>query len=164
VLNVGTPELLLILLIALIVLGPSKLPDAARQVGRAMAELRRLSSGFQAELRDAMQEPRPSYELDSTPPPGTEVDDMNAELASAREEAFGESGAPAPPSAGRPRRTERLTARPAAPAKRAAGAKGAKGSTARPARKAAPARPRGSAKQAGGGAATSKPAAKKKRR
>ena len=55
--NVGTPELLVIMLVALIVLGPTKLPDAARQVGRFVGELRRMSSGFQDELRDAMQEP-----------------------------------------------------------------------------------------------------------
>lgn len=55
--NVGTPELLVILLVALIVLGPNKLPDAARQVGRFVGEMRRMSSGFQSELRDAMQEP-----------------------------------------------------------------------------------------------------------
>lgn len=47
----------MILLVALLVLGPTKLPEAARQVGRAMAEVKRLSSGFQTELRDAMQEP-----------------------------------------------------------------------------------------------------------
>ncbi|MGE0794942.1 MAG: Sec-independent protein translocase protein TatB [Acidimicrobiia bacterium] len=64
--NVGTPELLVILLVALLVLGPNKLPEAARQVGRAMGELRRLSSGFQAELRDAIQEP-----VTSRPPPST---------------------------------------------------------------------------------------------
>jgi Tat protein translocase TatB subunit len=57
VLNVGTPELLLILLVALIVLGPNKLPEAARQVGKAMAEIRKVSAGFQAEMRDALQEP-----------------------------------------------------------------------------------------------------------
>ncbi len=55
--NVGSPELLVILVVALLVLGPNKLPEAARQVGRAMGELRRLSSGFQAELRDALEEP-----------------------------------------------------------------------------------------------------------
>lgn len=52
--NVGTPELLVILLVALIILGPQRLPEAARQVGKAMAELRRLSGGFQAEMREAM--------------------------------------------------------------------------------------------------------------
>ena len=55
--NVGTPELLVILLVALLVLGPTKLPDAARQVGKFIGEMRRMSTGFQTELRDAMQEP-----------------------------------------------------------------------------------------------------------
>lgn len=55
--NVGAPEVLVILLVALIVLGPDKLPDAARQVGKYMGEFRRVSSGFQDELRNAMQEP-----------------------------------------------------------------------------------------------------------
>lgn len=55
--NVGGPEVLVILLLALIVLGPQRLPDAARQVGKAMGELRRVSSGFQQELRAAMDEP-----------------------------------------------------------------------------------------------------------
>jgi Tat protein translocase TatB subunit len=75
--NVGTPELLLILVVALLVLGPTKLPDAARKVGRAMGELRRLSSGFQAELRDAMQEPVPSRPLDAVaePPPPSPAGD-----------------------------------------------------------------------------------------
>lgn len=51
--NVGGGELLVIALIALIVLGPQRLPDAARTVGRVMGELRRMSSGFQQELKDA---------------------------------------------------------------------------------------------------------------
>ncbi|MGH2684861.1 MAG: Sec-independent protein translocase protein TatB [Actinomycetota bacterium] len=55
--NVGGPEVLIILVVALVVLGPSKLPEAARQFGRAMSEFRRMSSGFQAELRDALNEP-----------------------------------------------------------------------------------------------------------
>jgi Tat protein translocase TatB subunit len=55
--NLGTGELLLILFVALLVLGPTKLPEAARQIGKAMTEFRRVSSGFQAELRDALKEP-----------------------------------------------------------------------------------------------------------
>lgn len=56
-LNVGTPELLVILVVALLVLGPTRLPGAARQVGKALGEVRKLSNGFQAEMRDAMREP-----------------------------------------------------------------------------------------------------------
>ena len=55
--NVGGPEVLIILVLALVVLGPSKLPEAARSVGKAVTEFRRMSSGFQNELRDAMKEP-----------------------------------------------------------------------------------------------------------
>jgi Tat protein translocase TatB subunit len=58
--NFGTGEMLVVFLVALIVLGPNKLPDVARQAGKMMAELRRLSSGFQDEMRHAMREPTPT--------------------------------------------------------------------------------------------------------
>lgn len=54
--NVGGGELLVIMLVALVVLGPQKLPEAARKVGNAMGELRKLSSGFQAEMRNAISD------------------------------------------------------------------------------------------------------------
>jgi sec-independent protein translocase protein TatB len=52
--NIGGGELLVIMLIALIVLGPQRLPDAARQVGKTMGDLRRLSQGFQNEMKSAL--------------------------------------------------------------------------------------------------------------
>lgn len=55
--NVGGGEVFVILVVALIVLGPTKLPEVARTVGKVMGELRRMSSGFQNELRNAMDEP-----------------------------------------------------------------------------------------------------------
>lgn len=67
-LNVGTMEMLVIAVVALLVLGPDKLPGAARQVGKAIGEVRRLGNSFQAEMRDAMQEPVRSE------PPATEPD------------------------------------------------------------------------------------------
>jgi sec-independent protein translocase protein TatB len=56
-LNVGGGEFLIILLVALIVLGPQKLPEAARQAGRIMTELRRVTQGFQKELKEALDAP-----------------------------------------------------------------------------------------------------------
>ena len=53
--NVGGPEVLVILLVALIVLGPHQLPKAARQVGQVMAEIRKISTGFQNELTSALE-------------------------------------------------------------------------------------------------------------
>ena len=52
--NVGGGEIVVILVIALLLLGPEKLPDAARKVGKFMAEIRRVTSGFQEEVRSAM--------------------------------------------------------------------------------------------------------------
>lgn len=63
--SIGPAEIFVVLIVALIVLGPNRLPDAARSVGKAMAELRRVTSGVQAEVRDAFSEP-PTY---PTPPP-----------------------------------------------------------------------------------------------
>jgi Tat protein translocase TatB subunit len=54
--NVGGGEVLVILLVALLILGPTKLPEVARQAGRAMAEFRKVTSGFQRELNSALEE------------------------------------------------------------------------------------------------------------
>ena len=69
--SLGPAEILVILVVALIVLGPKRLPEAGRQVGRAIAEVRKWSQGFQDEIRSAVDfDPkRPSY---PTPPPGTD--------------------------------------------------------------------------------------------
>jgi Tat protein translocase TatB subunit len=52
-LNVGGAELLIILLVALIFLGPQRLPEVARQLGQAVSSLRSLAAGFQAEIAAA---------------------------------------------------------------------------------------------------------------
>jgi sec-independent protein translocase protein TatB len=57
VFNIQGSELVFLLLIALIVLGPEKLPDAVRKFGRAYAEFKKMANGFQGELRDALDEP-----------------------------------------------------------------------------------------------------------
>lgn len=53
--GIGTGELLLLLLIALIVLGPERLPGLARDVGRAMGDLRKTSDELTAEFLRADQ-------------------------------------------------------------------------------------------------------------
>ena len=52
--NLGAPEIMVILLVALIVIGPKKLPDAAKQLGRALHEFRRVSGGMRQDLQDAL--------------------------------------------------------------------------------------------------------------
>lgn len=51
--GIGMPELMVILVVALIVLGPKRLPEAARGLGKAFAELRRATSGITEELDNA---------------------------------------------------------------------------------------------------------------
>lgn len=54
--NVGGSELLVIFLVALIFLGPEKLPKVAKQAGSFMAQARRISDGFRDELKTAMDD------------------------------------------------------------------------------------------------------------
>ncbi|MYL82676.1 twin-arginine translocase subunit TatB [Desulfovibrio aerotolerans] len=58
--GIGSTELLVILVVALIVIGPSKLPDLMKTLGKGMAEFRRMStdvkSTFEAEVERADRE------------------------------------------------------------------------------------------------------------
>ena len=48
--GIGLPELIIIMVIALIVIGPSKLPDLARALGKGMAEFRKATQ----EIKDSL--------------------------------------------------------------------------------------------------------------
>jgi sec-independent protein translocase protein TatA len=88
----GPLELLVILAIALLVLGPARLPDAARAVGRGVRELREALEGG----RDDEDE-FPDDELDEPEPhPEDELDAPKAEHPSTHRAAT-EAGDPAPP-------------------------------------------------------------------
>jgi sec-independent protein translocase protein TatB len=65
--NIGPGELMAIAAVALIVLGPQRLPQAMRQVGKFVGELRRISGGFQDELRRAIDESDVGDEADDEP-------------------------------------------------------------------------------------------------
>jgi Tat protein translocase TatB subunit len=51
--GIGVPELLVIMVIALIVLGPKRLPEVAKSLGKAFAEFRRATSDLSEELNEA---------------------------------------------------------------------------------------------------------------
>ena len=55
--NLSGSEIVFILLAALVLLGPEKLPETLRKVGRVYAEVRKISNGFQSELRNVLDEP-----------------------------------------------------------------------------------------------------------
>jgi sec-independent protein translocase protein TatA len=60
VFGIGMPELLVILVVALIVLGPKRLPEIARSLGKGMAEFRKASSEFQRTISASLEEPPPA--------------------------------------------------------------------------------------------------------
>lgn len=76
----GGPELLVIFLVALVVIGPQQLPKAMRTFGNVMAEVRKVSSSFQAEMKSAMdtvvdtsakEKPQSGSMAAATPPAAT---------------------------------------------------------------------------------------------
>ena len=70
--SIGTPELLLIGLVALIIFGPRKLPDFARSLGKVMNEFRRSSNEF-----------KQTWEREVT----SEVNQLKSEVNQLKEEA-----------------------------------------------------------------------------
>lgn len=52
--NLGFGEIIMIVVFALVVIGPNRLPQAGRQLGKALAEFRRVSSGVRQDLEDAL--------------------------------------------------------------------------------------------------------------
>ena len=73
--GIGMPELLLILAVALIVLGPKKLPEMARALGRGLAEFRRTTDEVKREVQAAA-------DLDA-PPESDQADTGNPDTAAA---------------------------------------------------------------------------------
>ena len=60
--NLGAPEILVILVVALLVFGPHKLPEIGRQVGGAMRELRKMQDSVKQELQTVMNDDQPRYD------------------------------------------------------------------------------------------------------
>ena len=66
-------ELVVILVIGLLVLGPKRLPELARSLGRGLAEFRRASTDLRREFLDVTEETRIH-----TPPPGPKTEQPEA--------------------------------------------------------------------------------------
>jgi Tat protein translocase TatB subunit len=53
--GIGLPELVVILVLGLLVLGPQRLPEVARMIGRMYGQLRRASEEFQRTIRQDIE-------------------------------------------------------------------------------------------------------------
>lgn len=50
--GIGMPEMIVILVIALIVIGPNKLPELAKSLGKGLAEFKKASEDFQRNIQE----------------------------------------------------------------------------------------------------------------
>ena len=85
--GIGMPELLVIFVVALVVLGPKRLPDVAKALGKGLAEFRKATADLTDELRNAQnmiereaneaarapRQPAPQKPVESHPAPGQPV-------------------------------------------------------------------------------------------
>jgi len=105
--GIGPTELVVILVVALLVLGPKRLPEIARALGKGLAEFRRATADVTSELDNARimleqeareagrrsaakTEPKPEQKTYSRTAPAAVTEKKETEAA-------GETGAPPPP-------------------------------------------------------------------
>ncbi len=77
----GPDKILMLAILALVVLGPTRLPQAARTAGKWIGELRKLTSKFQEEMRGSLAEPKDAITA--------AVGDLRGEIGGFRNEISG---------------------------------------------------------------------------
>lgn len=61
--NLGMPEIMMIMFLALLLFGPKKLPEIGKQVGKALGEFRRASNDLKRSIEDEMEKANISADL-----------------------------------------------------------------------------------------------------
>ena len=54
--GIGVQELIIIAIIALIIVGPKKLPDLAKTLGKGFSEFKKATEGVTDDLKEALKE------------------------------------------------------------------------------------------------------------
>jgi sec-independent protein translocase protein TatA len=54
--NIGVPGLILILVVALVIFGPNKLPEIGRAFGKSIREFKRATDGLADDIREELKE------------------------------------------------------------------------------------------------------------
>ncbi|MEO5658091.1 MAG: twin-arginine translocase TatA/TatE family subunit [Nitrospiria bacterium] len=73
--GIGFPELVVILLLALIVLGPQRLPELARSLGRGFALLKQTVDEAQSHVREELHAVETAAQPPPPPPPPSAPED-----------------------------------------------------------------------------------------
>ncbi len=67
--NLGMPELMMILVLALLLFGPKKLPEIGKQVGKALGEFKRASNDLKRTIEDEMEKASSALDVKLDDPP-----------------------------------------------------------------------------------------------
>lgn len=94
------PELIIILVIALIVFGPRKLPDLGRSLGRSLSEFKRASSELRSTLEDEIRVEEKQEQPGSTSADTTASASTTSETKTTSESAASDTSANHTPNAG----------------------------------------------------------------
>lgn len=65
--NLGMPELIMIMVLALLLFGPKKLPEIGKQVGKALGEFKRASNDLKRTIEDEMEKASDAVKIDDPP-------------------------------------------------------------------------------------------------
>ena len=100
--NLGMPEIMMIMFLALLLFGPKKLPEIGKQVGKALGEFKRASNDLKRSIEDEMEKANITADLKGiTDPPKTDPNPATPALVLAEgavsREISQEKGAPEKP-------------------------------------------------------------------
>ena len=84
--GVGLPEVTVILILALLIFGPKKLPELGKQLGKTLKSLKKASNEFQNEIDQVMNE----EDKDESPKSieGNQTNKINQEITDAENKNF----------------------------------------------------------------------------
>ncbi len=95
--GIGLPEIIIILIVALIVFGPKKLPDLAKSLGKGMAEFKKATDDFKSTIDSDLK-----VDLDKPDQEEPFKPEAPAETALPPAESLSSAEQTAPPPAGQP--------------------------------------------------------------
>ena len=88
--GVGLPEVTVILILALLIFGPKKLPELGKQLGKTLKSLKKASNEFQNEIDQVINEPE-KENLPKSPQKKTFINDLDQVTKESEQKDFIES-------------------------------------------------------------------------
>ena len=111
--NLGMPELMMILVLALLLFGPKKLPEIGKQVGKALGEFKRASNDLKRTIEDEMEKASSGLDVKLDDPPKDAPKLAAGEPAKAAEPSKAETAPVIAPADGTVARPPETTKSPA---------------------------------------------------